>query len=100
MPSDRQRWGTPMTTVIYADRTNDIASAAAGDGGDLWVGTDDLEAASGWHLGPQGVCAGDVCVVVPSGAVWEQASRFNLSALARHLGQPVAAAPDEGVWVF
>lgn len=88
-----------MPTVIYAGREAEVAGAAPA-GGDLWLDVADLPPATGWRLEPQGVCAGDVCVPVPEGAGWVADGRFNLSALARHLGQPEASAPEHGVWSF
>jgi hypothetical protein len=88
-----------MATVIYAGQETEVGSAAA-SGGDLWVDVADLPTATGWRLEPQGVCAGEVCVPVPAESGWEAGGRFNVSALARHLNQAVAADAEHDVWVF
>lgn len=88
-----------MTTIIYGGVESIVGSAKA-EGADLWIDQGDLPGATGWHLEPQGLCMGETCVPVPEGAGWVSGERFNLSALSRHLGQPAAAAPEAGIWVF
>ncbi|MBO0721051.1 MAG: redoxin domain-containing protein [Blastocatellia bacterium] len=90
-------------TIIYGDRTMTVASATT-DGGDLWLSLDDLRAATGWELKPQGVCQGEVCVPIPVGHESEfvraDGQRFNLAALARRLNQPAVNDDEYAVWFF
>ena len=88
-----------MATVIYGDNEADVAGARWRDG-DLWLPLSDLAPATGWEVRPEGVCAGDTCVPLPSGATWSDDEGFNLSAFARHLGMAEAADADEGVAAF
>lgn len=90
-----------MPTVLYGSYETDLSDATA-DGGDLWIPVADLPAATGWERKPEGVCTAARCVPVPPGqeAVWERDGRFNLSAFARHLDQPVAADEAHAVWSF
>ncbi|MBO0797502.1 MAG: redoxin domain-containing protein [Blastocatellia bacterium] len=74
------------------------------EGDDLWLSLDDLRAATGWELKPQGVCLGEVCVPIPTGRetdfVRASGQRFNLAALARQLNQPIVQDNAYAVWFF
>lgn len=89
-------------TVIYGDVPCEAASASA-EGGSLWLSLDDLRAATGWELKAQGLCRGEHCVPIPAGSEAEflaAGGRFNLTAFARHLGQPVVHDDAHRVWLF
>ena len=90
-------------TILYKEQPS-YASAATAEGEDLWVPGSELPAATGWELRPEGACRGDVCVPIPRGRegefLRERATRFNLAALARLLGQPVVHEDAHGVWSF
>lgn len=91
------------TTVLYGDRPPSVTNATA-DGNNLWLSLEELKAATGWELKPQGACLADVCVPIPVGheAEFLRASgkQFNLAALARLRGQPVAHNDAHAVWFF
>jgi hypothetical protein len=91
------------TDIIYAGRVSQIDRAKA-VGDNLWLSNADLTSASGWELKPQGACMGELCIPVPPARVTEfvrdDGREFNLAALARHLGQPVARDDKNGVWYF
>lgn len=90
------------TTVIYGDKTSQVASASA-QGDNLWLSLDDVHRATGWELKPEGVCKGEICVPIPPRRHDEfvRADKsFNLGAFARHLGQPVAYDAVHAVWFF
>lgn len=90
-------------TVLYKDRPP-YSAAATAEGGELWVPADELCAAAGWELRPEGACRGDACVPIPRGRegefLREDPARFNLAALARLLGEPVVRDDAHGVWSF
>lgn len=90
-------------TIIYNDHPVSVAGATA-EGNDLWLSLDDLRAATGWELKPQGVCLGEVCVPIPAGRGTEfvraEGKQFNLAALALQLKQPVAHDDEYAVWFF
>ena len=90
-------------TILYKERSP-YAAAATAEGGDLWVHADELPAAAGWELRPEGACRGDVCVPIPQRReaefVRERPARFNLAALARLLAEPVVHDDAHGVWFF
>lgn len=93
-----------MATILYEDRVADAGTATA-EGDDLWLSLDELRHATGWELKPEGVCRDDVCVPLPRGDEGRfvrdgDGGRFNLTAFARHLGQPVVRQQTPPVWAF
>ena len=58
-----------MTTILYDDRETVIENASA-QAEELWLPLEALEAATGWHVSPEGMCRGKMCVPVPRGAGW------------------------------
>jgi hypothetical protein len=73
-------------------------------GDEVWLRPDDLAAATGWEIKPEGVCRDEACLPLTDGLT-DQLLRdeggerwFNLTAFARHAGQPVAAERAERAW--
>ena len=95
--------GLMSTTLIYRDRLSEVSTAAVKDG-DLWLSLDELRDSTGWELKPEGACIDDRCVPIPADRrqtfVDESDSRFNLTALARQLRQPVLHDERHDVWLF
>jgi hypothetical protein len=91
------------TDIIYRGLVSEIGGAKA-EGDNLWLSNADLKRASGWELKPEGACMGDVCIPIPPGRATEfvrdHGRGFNLSALARHLGQPVVHDHKNRTWYF
>jgi hypothetical protein len=89
-------------TLLYMDEAPRVATAAP-EGDDLWMALDELAAATGWEVRPEGACRGEQCVPIPQRREAEflrqQPARFNLAALARWLGQPVVHDAAHGVWL-
>jgi hypothetical protein len=89
-------------TLIYDNRATDPLGAVE-NGGDLWVSYEDLTASTGWEQKPEGLCLGDRCVPIPPSRKSEfiaAEGRFNLSAFARYLEQPVVHDDTASVWLF
>ena len=86
-------------TVLYRDRVS-VVNAASAEGEHLWVPVAELEAATGWELKPEGACKGEVCVPLARDGSWLRGDRFDLAALARHLGEPVVHDEERRVWLF
>ena len=94
--------GAQAATVLYAGRTvTDVETLS--DPTDLWVSTADLTRINGFELKPEGACLEEICIPVKPGdstMVVERdgASWFNVSELARKLGQ--AYVHESEVWSF
>jgi len=79
--------------------TNGV-DAEANDG--LWLNADDFKRVSGFDLKPEGFCKGEQCYPVPPArkAEFEKSGRYNLTALAELIGQPMVADEAHQVWCF
>lgn len=90
-----------MTTVL-CDQSETACSSGHVDDDNLWVSADELTAATGWSLKPEGFCKGEVCVSATSHktAPLVQDNRINVSAFWRHLGHPVVHDKASTVWVL
>jgi hypothetical protein len=88
-------------TIIYDDKTT-IANGALVEGDNLWLSPAELTQATGWELKPQGACRDDRCVPIPAGRESEfvRPGLFNLSALARRLGEPSVHDQQLALWSF
>jgi hypothetical protein len=89
--------------LLYVDQAAREVNAMP-EGDDLWVPVNELAAATGWELRPEGACRGEQCVPIPRGReaefVRDSPARFNIAALARWLGQPVVHDSAHGVWLI
>jgi len=88
-------------TIIYCGKTTVVSSVFVDDN-NLWISNADLTRATGWELKPQGACLSDRCVPIPAGRESEfvRPGSFNLSAFARHLGQPSVYDKQHSLWSF
>jgi len=59
-----------------------------------------FEAASGWHLRPEGACNGDVCVPLPDGVRSSDGTRVQLDLLAERLGAPLVHDEERGLYAM
>jgi hypothetical protein len=65
----------------------------------LDVGADELAAATGWDLKPEGACRGDVCVPLPAEAR-AAGGRVDAEVVAERLGMPLVHDGDHGLWAL
>jgi AhpC/TSA family len=88
-------------TIIYGDQST-IVNSPLVEGDNLWLSNADLIRATGWELKPEGACLRDRCVPIPAGRESEfvRSGLFNLSAFARHLGEPSVFDQQHAVWSF
>ena len=92
----------PLTVLAGGGVTTVSRGVVSGD--EVWLTPADLAAATGWEIKPEGVCRDEACLPLSAG-VAERLLRdragerwLNLTAVARHAGQPVAAEPAHRVW--
>jgi hypothetical protein len=88
-------------TLLIHNRAVDAPDATA-EGDDLWLPLRTLEERTGWTLKPEGACRGEICVPLPRGreSDFSRGGRFSITALARHLDQPVVRDTDSGTWAI
>ncbi len=102
--------GTPAggrqaaATILYQDKVTAVERAQTA-GEQLWLTTDDLTAAAGWELEPQGICREGLCIPLPadpSRLIREggNETQVNLAEFARLIEQPVAHDETHNVWYF
>ncbi len=97
--------GSSEMTVIYDGAVSKV-SAALPSQDDLWLTLTSLEQVSRVVLKPAGACLDELCVPIPKAR--EQAflrreggtTYFNLSELARVLGQPTVHDDAHAIWLF
>ncbi len=87
-----------MFTLIDDERVVDFPAAV--DGEAVRVDASALADALGWHLRPQGLCRGDVCVPVRDPARLVADGRIDVVELARLLDRPLAIDREERVAVL
>lgn len=66
----------------------------------LDVETSAYEAASGWHIRPEGACKGDVCVPLPGDARTDDGARLRLDKLAERIGAPLLHDTERGMYAI
>jgi hypothetical protein len=66
----------------------------------LDVETAAYEAATGWHIRPEGACRGDVCVPLPDDVRSGDGSRLRLDTLAERIGAPLVHDEDAGIYAI
>ncbi len=88
-------------TLLTGGKVIELDDAQPG-GESLWVSVDQLEAATGWHLEPEGLCRDERCVPLPSEArlLNDDESLVDIASFARHMNQAVAHASDGRTWAI
>lgn len=61
------------------------------------IAIDEIEAATGWQLRPEGLCRGSVCVPVRDAGALAADGRISLDALGSALHRPVVVDAEAGV---
>ena len=65
----------------------------------LDLSPEELHQRGGWELKPEGACKGDVCIPLRA-PVTDANGRVDLTGFAEHLGMPVVADDDHGLWAL
>ena len=90
-------------TVLARENVLAVDRALVSDG-ELLIPAEIVTAVTGFELKPQGLCAGDVCIAMPSDESWivEQGKKryFNVSRFARRVNQAYAVDAEAKVWSF
>lgn len=81
--------------VIVTDRAREVDAEVRGDR--LLVPVEQLEDATGWHLEPQGLCQGDVCVPVKDPDALVSEGLVDIAALGSALHRPTAVDAADAV---
>lgn len=94
---------TPGVTVLACEKTIAIDDAVV-DGEDLLVPVDQVAAITGFELKPQGLCAGEVCIPMPTSEPWvaerDGKKLFNVTRFAKRVDQAFVSDKDLKVWSF
>ncbi len=90
-----------MTTVVCGPAETVCHSGHADETG-LWLSPDELAAATGWQLKPEGFCKDDVCVPLSPGQMPNlvRGDKVNADGFWRRLGHPVTHDAAAEIWVF
>jgi hypothetical protein len=79
----------PMATIV-STRGSTTTDGTSLDGAELL-------AVTGWELKPEGLCRGDVCLLVPDAL--RTGDRVDVVRLWEHLGRPVLTSGDDTVFL-
>jgi len=81
-------------TILEDGRASGVRAHV--DGESVRVSPDDLEAALGWALKPQGLCRDEICVPLPKAASISDERGVDLAAFAAALDRPLAIDAGAG----
>ena len=79
-------------TLHFGDSAPFVSAGAQADGDSLFLPVEELPAATGWELKPEGACLGEVCVPLPAAA--RRPGRVDVAALARAVERPLVHEGD------
>jgi hypothetical protein len=90
-----------MITLLH-EQSETTCSTGRASGEDLWIGSQEFAAATGWSLKPEGLCRGDICVPIPSGHATDHVSgdALNAAAFWRRMNQPVVHDAAGEIWML
>jgi peroxiredoxin len=94
----------PAKVTVLARQGTLVIDRALIDGDELLVPKENVDAITGFELKSQGLCAGEVCIPIPSGAQWlterDDTIYFNVSRFAQKVDQVFARDAEHNVWSF
>jgi hypothetical protein len=90
-----------MITVLH-EQSEIVCANARADGDELWMGAQDLEAATGWSIKPEGLCRGDACLPVPRDRAEDyiKGDMLNATAFWRRMQHPITHDAAGELWVL
>lgn len=91
-----------MIRVLSAGRSLEVEPRPDRPSDELWLDAASLQKATGWHLRPEGLCQGPICVPVPPAArdSLVDGETVNVSALWERLGRPVLRDASASTWML
>lgn len=93
-----------MVTVLTETSATEIAVEPGGPhpNVELWLGSADTAAITGWSMKPEGFCKGDVCVPTPLGQAdnFVRGDAINVSAFWELMAKPVVRSENADVWLL
>lgn len=91
-----------MTTVLCDAAETVCQPARIEDGESLWLSPEDMSAATGWTLKPEGLCRGDLCVPLTSQRMTplQKDGAIDAAGFWRSQGHPVVHDEAGAVWVL
>src|SRR5690606_19803812 len=88
-------------TILAGAQTLEM-DAAVVEGEDLWIPLDQITAVTGFELKPQGLCAGDTCLLLPADGSWireqDGTRQFCVTRFAKNVDQAFAVDAEHNVW--
>ena len=90
-----------MTTILCGP-SETVCPSARIDGESIWLSAQDMSAATGWDLKPEGLCRGDLCVPLTSRqtAPLQRDGAIDAAGFWRAQGHPVVHDAAGGAWVL
>lgn len=91
-----------MSVTVLSDAGEIALASALAEGDALWLSADDVAAATGWTIKPEGLCRGEVCIPAPPEArdAYVRDGAVNVAAFWRRMGAPVAVSHGGDVWAL
>ena len=90
-------------TVLSRERTVVVEKAIV-EGNQLWVPEGVATAVNGFELRPEGLCAGELCIPLPTDGSWtrdcDRSTYLDVTALAQTLEQASVSDDERRIWSF
>jgi hypothetical protein len=93
---EARSYAAGVLTIVSPDGSCSLDADPVDGGGSLWLGGEDVAAATGWQLKPEGLCRDDVCVVLRDDV--RDGDRVDAAAVWRRLGKPVLTSAAGDAW--
>ncbi len=91
-----------MTQVLTAGHVLDAEARPSRPMNELWLSTEELRAATGWHFKPEGLCRDEVCIPIAAGdrAKLVEGNEVHASGLWKQLQRPALHDQSFSTWML